>query len=85
MIDDYGVIRNKEKPISLINSKTKFTKDGGLSKFVRDFNKKLKVDNEKNPSSQSFTDKYMYYKDFLQNFKDRKERSSSRQGQGKRL
>ena len=58
--------------------------DDGFNKFVQNFDQKLKINKKTKTPHESFTEKYRYYKEFLKNFKDRKERSCSRQRQSKK-
>ena len=81
MSRDYGIVYNHKKSRGISNLKSNMITDDGFNKFVQDFDHKLKINKKTKIPHESFTEKYRYYKEFLKNFKDRKERSCSRQRQ----
>ena len=79
MKSDYGAVYRQSRTKDTRSSREKFTSDKAFDEFLQDFNKKFKIDETKKKTTDSFSNQYKYYKDLLEDFKDRKKRSSSRQ------
>ena len=85
MKGDYGSAYKQSRTRDTRNSQSKSTYDKGFDELLNDFNAKFKIEETKQNKDASFNNKYQYYKEFLENFKDRKRRSSSRQIEDKEV